>query len=143
MVNSSAGAVAFAAYYVDVRNHALRTGDTAELTRITPPECVMCLLTPVLIESTYRAGGHIEGGLWVRTTNVFPPSNYPGGQPPKGINFLDLNIHLMPMKVIGADGKITGSCEGSHHDRGLTIDTRWEHGHWLVDGVMTIGGQQL
>ena len=135
--------MSFAAYYLDVRNYALQTGDTTELKRITAPQCLMCLQAPTLIESVYRGGGHIEGGLWVRTTDVFPPSNYPGGQPPKGMNFLDLSIHLMPVRVISPEGKITAAYEGSQHDRGLTITIRWDHGGWLVDGIMTVGGQQL
>jgi hypothetical protein len=65
------------------------------------------------------------------------------GSDPKGNGLLETQVHLMPMKVIAADGDVAGTYDGSHHDRGLTITTRWDHGRWMVDGILTIGGQQL
>lgn len=54
--------------WVDAQNEALKTGDTADLRRISDPSCETCtagFLEP--IESLYAAGGHFETEGWTVT----------------------------------------------------------------------------
>jgi hypothetical protein len=141
--NSLAGANAFASYFLEVHNYAMRTGRTDELRRVTAPECFTCLATPALIESTYRSGGRIAGGQWIPMTNVFSETNYPGGRFPKGHGFFNVSIHIQPMTTFAGHDRIIGTYAGSNHDRYLSISTSWRAGQWYVDQLIGAAGQQL
>lgn len=140
--NSLRGARAFVTYFLELQNYALRTGQTAELRQAIAPECFMCLALPNLIESTYRGGGRIEGGQWLPTSSPVVQAPDPA-QVPRGMGFFGLNIHLEPMRTTAADDSQTGDFPGSQHDRWLSVSTRWIDGHWAIDGLMGVSGQQL
>lgn len=56
------GAEAFVHYFLDVLNFAQRSGDTAELRRISSAACAGCRGYVDAIQSTYSSGGRVEGG---------------------------------------------------------------------------------
>lgn len=59
---SSAGAKAFAEYFIDVLNFAQRTGDTAKLEEISTDACAGCRGYVAAIRETYDEGGSVVGG---------------------------------------------------------------------------------
>lgn len=140
--NTPAGATAFARYFIEVRNYAITTGRTAELRKITAPECFECLDAPTLIDAVHGAGGRIEGGVWepVRKMTLVPCSMCSGWD---GRGFLQGTFHLESMRVVSAQDKVIGNYPGSYYDRGLTISTSWREGRWYVEDVSSIGGQRL
>lgn len=62
--NSPEGASAFVAHYIEVLNHASRTGDVAELSRLSDPDCSGCKKYIDLYRDTYAKGGSFSGGEW-------------------------------------------------------------------------------
>lgn len=62
--DSPEGAAAFVHHYIDVFNYAASTGDVAELTRLSAPECEGCQSYIKLYKDTYAAGGYFKGGEW-------------------------------------------------------------------------------
>jgi hypothetical protein len=62
--DSPEGAAAFVKHYVDVFNYAAATGDVAELTRLSAPDCEGCQSYIKLYKDTYAAGGYFKGGAW-------------------------------------------------------------------------------
>lgn len=57
-------AAAFARYWFDILNQAARSGDTSRLRLLSDPACSTCERFAASIESLYRPGGRIEGGLF-------------------------------------------------------------------------------
>lgn len=62
--DSPEGAAAFVNHYVDVFNYAAATGDVAELSRLSSPDCTGCQKYISLYRDTYAAGGYFKGGDW-------------------------------------------------------------------------------
>lgn len=62
--DSDEGAAAFVKYYVDVFNYAAATGDVAELSRLSSPDCAGCQSYITLYKQTYASGGYFRGGDW-------------------------------------------------------------------------------
>jgi len=58
------GAAAFVKHYIDVFNYASNTGDVAELSRLSSPDCEGCQRYVKLYRDTYKAGGYFKGGDW-------------------------------------------------------------------------------
>jgi hypothetical protein len=139
--STPAGAKAFAQWFLEVHNRALRTGDTAALREAIAPECFMCLAMPALIESAYRDGGRISGGEWIPTSPVQAVPSSAGAI--KGTGFFQLSIHLQPMTSFGAHHQHVTSQDGSTHDRALLIWTSWRDGRWYVSQINGVTGQQL
>ena len=57
------GAVAFATWWFDTLNYATATGDTAILKSVAGPDCGTCRNYIDEIDSAYRYGGRMEGGV--------------------------------------------------------------------------------
>jgi hypothetical protein len=143
---TTAGSVAFARYFVAVRNHALGTGQTDQLRRLIVAECIECQATPGLIETAYRGGGRIEGGGWqIRWagTPSNPPPPLPGPPRPMQYASVDLSVHITPQIVYAGSDSAPRSYPGSNHDRSLGFGLTWRDGHWCLDQVMTFTGQLL
>lgn len=68
---TSEGAEAFAMWWFDTLNYATATGDTAGLAAASGPDCEACANYIEEIDTAYRFGGRIEGGLY--SVKVNPP----------------------------------------------------------------------
>lgn len=137
---SVAGGRAFARYVLDVHNYALRTGETKELRGVLAPECFLCLTIPELVESAYRGGGRIAGGLWIPRSAV---EAVPSLSEPEDRGFFQVSIHLEPMTTYAAHGDAIATEDGSIQDRALMISTSWRDGQWYVEQFHGVGGQKL
>lgn len=73
---SRAAAKAFVRHFFDVLNHAMNSGETAELRRLSAPGCQSCEAIAGNIESTYSAGGNIQSDGW-RLQSVTPVPSQP------------------------------------------------------------------
>lgn len=62
MANTKAGAIAFVRHYVDLINHAQRTGDVEVLAAVEAAGCESCASGRKYLRDVYGAGGHINGG---------------------------------------------------------------------------------
>jgi hypothetical protein len=60
--NTKAGAVAFVKYYIEVFNHAQKTGATRTLASLSSKRCTDCQAAIRGLEQIYASGGHIDGG---------------------------------------------------------------------------------
>ena len=71
---SEASAKAFARFYIDSINYAMRTGATHQLRSLGGKDCKSCSAIVGNIEEIYAAGGQIKGKGWtlngVRTLQV-------------------------------------------------------------------------
>lgn len=72
--DSPEGAAAFVVYYIDVFNHAARTGDVTELSKLSSPDCTGCQRYIKLYRDTYAAGGYFKGGDWKLGELTLEPS---------------------------------------------------------------------
>jgi len=61
---SENAAKAFAGYYVDVVNFAMRTGETASLRALATAGCTTCIAISDRIQEVYDQGGRLEGRGW-------------------------------------------------------------------------------
>jgi Family of unknown function (DUF6318) len=61
---SAAAAEAFARYYVDLINYAMRTGDTDPMRSTTEKDCRTCFVVANGIDNIYRTHGRIKGDGW-------------------------------------------------------------------------------
>lgn len=57
----------FAAHYVTVLDYAYRTGDVAELERLSSPNCQGCSRYIDLLDTIHRDGGNTGGRTWSQT----------------------------------------------------------------------------
>lgn len=62
--DTDSGAIAFTKHYVAVLNYAAVTGDTAELKRLSSPQCEGCQTYIKLFEKTYEANGYFRHSGW-------------------------------------------------------------------------------
>ena len=62
--DTDSGAIAFTKHYVAVLNYAAVTGDTAELKRLSSPQCEGCQEYIDLYEKVYSNGGYYKDGEW-------------------------------------------------------------------------------
>jgi hypothetical protein len=58
------GAAAFVKHYVDVFNYAASTGDVAELSRLSSPDCEPCTKYADRFKQVYERGDRISVRLW-------------------------------------------------------------------------------
>jgi hypothetical protein len=74
---SEAAAKAFVRHYIETVNYAMRTGETAYLSRLARPGCTTCNAIVARIDEVYDAGGRLEGRGWSVLSLTFHP---PGPQ---------------------------------------------------------------
>lgn len=65
MANTKAGAIAFVRHYVELINHAQRTGDVEVLAAVESPKCKSCTSVRDYLSGIYAKGGSITGGRWL------------------------------------------------------------------------------
>jgi hypothetical protein len=105
-VKSEAGAVAFAKHWIDVFNHAQRTGETDSLQEISAPACGSCNGFVDMLEDLYESGGHLESKGWRVLQSVAAP-----GMPAKRPE-VTMRIFRTPQRIHPGDGSKADSFSG-------------------------------
>ncbi len=122
---SVASAKAFARYFIDVVNFAIRTGDADAVMDVSAPGCVTCRAVKRNAERIYGSGGKIEGGqMTPNTVTVVNP-------PPEAA--LLVGVSYSAERVVEPGKKVVrrGPTKGL-----LTMFLEWEADGWLVDRVV-------
>lgn len=68
--DSPEGAAAFVKHYVDVFNYAAATGDVAELSRLSSPDCTGCQKYIDEFRRIYEGGDQVTVQLWTLATDA-------------------------------------------------------------------------
>lgn len=118
------GAKAFAAYWVEVLNHATLTGNTAKLKSLSVKSCDMCTDFARTLDKIYGHGGHVETKGWDLQSEIMI-----GGQP-KDNPGVQLNLEVSPQNVYRTkDDKAQKYPGGSQRFRMFLIR---QDGQWRV-----------
>jgi hypothetical protein len=122
---SVASAKAFARYFIEAVNFAIRTGDARPVMDVSTPGCVTCNAVKRNAERIYGAGGRIEGGqMAVNTVTVVTP-------PPDIALLLGVSYSAERVVEPGKDVVRRGPTKGS-----LTMFLKWQNGEWVVDRLV-------
>ena len=101
---TSAGAAQFARFWYDTLNVAARSGDVRALEALALPSCVSCERFSSGLDSLYRAGGRIEGGVFTVTGSESPMAG-PGAVSARVTVVYDVS----PTRQLGKSGEVLRS----------------------------------
>jgi hypothetical protein len=119
---SPKAAKAFARYYIQLVSHAIVSGDTSELRKVSSEDCVSCDAIAGNIEEIYAAGGHIKSDGWrVRTIQVLGTAG--------DSTVLSLGLYLETETIVSGDGGIE---RHDGHEQPMTMRLIRQHG-FLVE----------
>ncbi len=121
---SAKSAEAFARFYVDLVNHASRTGDTSSLDQFGDDSCQSCQAISRNVAKIYDSGGRIESRGWsLRSVSAVP------GQPLRR-PILDLGVVQSPEQVQETSDGPRKSFEGGRQP--MTMYLERTHEGWMV-----------
>jgi hypothetical protein len=104
MQDSPAGAVAFVEHYIDVFNYAARTGDVDQLSRLSSPDCDVCVNYINLYRDTYEGQGDSQVSQW-RVTSIKPSASEAGYVVATSVKASGVGTYDLMLTVAG--GRIT------------------------------------
>ena len=123
---SSEGATTFVQYWVDTLNHAWFTGDTAELRRISSPECQSCTNFVESIEATYPDGAHRGGAASISLTGA--------------LDVTEDSASVVAAWESGAEVRLDSQgaviAEAPRSQAALTTRLAWQEDGWQTDTLL-------
>lgn len=123
------GAIAAATYFLELYPYVYNTGDLAEWTAMSHPECQFCASVVENVTAMHKQGHHSEGAevsvLESRGTEVTPDE------------YVDVALRLRqgPSRELDAQGKVVDETTSAvEHDAHVVV-VREASGPWVVRAV--------
>ncbi|MGN6780031.1 MAG: DUF6318 family protein [Marmoricola sp.] len=126
--NTKAGAVAFVRHYVDLLDHAIKTGDVFGVRSLTARSCGSCMRVIRQIDRIYRNGGHSDGGTWT-VVNV-----QSAGHPARGSALVYAVIRFSPQTLYRTSSASPTHFPGGKQIFNFQLDYR---GSWRLTDLTT------
>ncbi|MGH3851792.1 MAG: DUF6318 family protein, partial [Pseudonocardiaceae bacterium] len=124
---SDSAAQAFALFYLEVYNEALKTGDTALLKSLAKRSCETCATYVRQIRETYDAGGTIEGG------DVTPISFVAAPDDDRDLALIEVEVKVAEQRFVDDKGKAETTFPVEKGD--LVFREVREDGRWVVKEI--------
>jgi hypothetical protein len=121
---SAASAKAFAKYYVDLINYAMRTGKTGPVRKFAEKSCSTCAVISKEIDRVYRKSGHIERGRWRVANAALLQANSPA------TTLVRLQVQLS-RQVVYSSPSASPSSSAPRKGR-IDLYVHPAHGSWMV-----------
>jgi hypothetical protein len=122
------GAVAVAEYFLLLYPYVYATGDLADWTAMSEPECIFCASVVSNATSIFDKNQHSEGGavnvLSARGTEVDPGSWYSA----------QIETLESASATVAADGSVVEDFPGDTH-MSTSVIVLWTDGRWSIRGV--------
>lgn len=125
---SPIGLQAFARYYIDVYNYALRTGETTLLESLATDDCDTCAAYVKQVRDAYAGGGRIDGGT-VKVLNSGAPPLIDGMD-----SRVDLKIDVAKERDLDAHGAVIKQFPGEKSSS-VVLYPKWRAGRWILTAL--------
>ncbi len=120
------GAAAAASYFISLYGYANVTGDLAEWSAMSSPECTFCSNVRAEVERVAAAGGRTEGG----EVTILSAT---GAEVTEGQWYsAKLEVRIAPSQELAEDGAVVTEDDGGDYVVDLALS--W-NGAWLIDAV--------
>ncbi|NAZ85954.1 DUF6318 family protein [Kineococcus indalonis] len=116
-------AIAFAAHYLKVLNHARATGDSDAIREISEPDCGACQEDAKVIDAA-----HARGLVWENNLSSFRSAYIEHFDPSSGQAEVQLHMYAEAGRVVNPDGSTLKSTEAMEFDGLMQLkfhDSRW------------------